>query len=141
VLQSNGLGILFDEWVATVGPPDSGSTPFHIFTRPDAVYTVVEYYERISTIYVGWLPEQAPALDAARTLAVGLVPRDGVLLSAESTATGKFVETYYSRQLAEIYPEGLYLASLPGTFSIVYDSNDNMQSVFQVTMATGTPAE
>ncbi len=140
-LPSNGLGVRFDAWLAAYGPPDTVSAPFYIFTRPEAVYTVVPHYERLTTIYVGWLPAQAPALEAARTFATGLIPRDATLLTAESSATGKFVETYYSRQLAEVYPEGLYLANLPGTFSIVYDSTDNMQSVFQVTISTGAPQE
>ena len=138
-IASQGLGILYTDWLAGYGTPDSVAAPFFIFTRPEAVYTVVEYYGRISTIYVGWLPEQATTVEAARAVGKALSPRDAKPLSTQSMANGKLVEVYYSQQLADVYPSGLYLDSLPGTFSITYDSNDNLQSVFQLTISTGTP--
>ena len=134
-----GLGMRFDEWLASYGTPDSVSPPFYIFTRAEGVYTVVQYYDRISTISVGWLPEQAPTLDAARTIGLELAPRDAEPLSAQFVDDGKLVEVYYSQQLVNEYPDGLYLGNLPGTFSITYESADNLQSVFQLKIATGTP--
>lgn len=134
-----GLGMRFDEWVASYGLPDSVSPPFYIFTRAEGVYTVVQYYDRLSTISVGWLPEQAPTLNAARTIVLELAPRDAEPLSVQPLDSGELVEVYYSQQLANEYPDGLYLGNLPGTFSITYESADNLQSVFQLKIATGTP--
>jgi hypothetical protein len=139
MLASGGLGILFEEWLAVYGQPDSKPGPLYMFTRPNLTYTVVEYYDRISTIYVGWQNEQWATFETAKAAGLALIPKDASYLNSFYAEEGKLVEEYYSQQLADVYPNGLYLDLPPGTLSIAYYSDTDDGPIFQIIVTTGNP--
>lgn len=130
-LDSGGLGLTLEEWVAIHGQPNTMTGGLYVFDYPDQTTSLMLVNNRISAIYVAWRSESRPNLAAAQGDAIGLIPRDSLLTQAGFLSNDRFVGRYQSSQLAQVSPDASYAPNPAGSFSVTYQmANDGL--VFQM---------
>jgi hypothetical protein len=136
-LQSQGLGITFEDWKAIHGEPtqDLGGG-LYIYDNPGYYYSIIVDDDRLSFLHRQWAEGTFPSFAVAKFIAQTLSPRDAVFESSYTTSTGTFVEVYFSQQLATVYPNGPYIGGEIGEFTVSYHLAED-GTVFGMIVATG----
>ena len=120
VLQSEGLGMTWEGWLAKMGPPEQDiGGGYYMWDSKD--WFVSHYYGRVNSIHRASPTGAFADKETARSHALALMPVDSVFVKEYVAPTsGLEVEVYYSAQLAAAYPDALYLDTEPGTLSVSF---------------------
>lgn len=139
VLQSQGLGMLWEDWLAKMGEPEQDLGG--MYQWDGAQWTVFRYNGRIMSVQRSWPTGGFVDKDTARATAQSLTPRDAMLIEEYTSASGNEIEVYHSDQLKAAYPDGLYTNAEPGDFMVSYwpavDLNGTFLGYSSVNIATG----